>query len=67
VNKDFESIGLNLLKSIRQFVQLEAELEKEYTNTKGWLKKKVLDKLSSTDTRDKFNEENNFGRNKINR
>jgi len=52
--QDFDSIGINLLKSLRQFVQLEAELEKELTSTKGWLKKSKLDELAGMTARNKL-------------
>lgn len=52
--KDFESIGVNLIKSLKQFVLLEAELERELVSTKGWLKKSKLDELTGIATKDKI-------------
>jgi hypothetical protein len=42
------------LKSIRQLVQLETELDKELSSTKGWLKKKKLDELINMAKKDKL-------------
>ena len=37
---------MNLLKTIKQYIFLEPELEREFKSTGGWLKKKKLDELS---------------------
>ena len=34
------------MKAIRQYKYIEPELDKEFKNTGGWLKKKKLDELS---------------------
>ena len=44
-DEDFQNIAVNLVKSIRQLSQMDGELVKELTSTKGWLKKKKLDEL----------------------
>jgi hypothetical protein len=51
VREDFDSIGLNLLVAFKVFFQLEAELEKEFKNTGGWLKKKKLDQVTGVTAR----------------
>ena len=51
MREDFDSIGLNLLVAFKVFFQLEAELEKEFKNTGGWLKKKKLDQVTGVTAR----------------
>jgi len=46
VRSDLDAIALNLMKAIRQYKFIEPELDKEFKNTGGWLKKKKLDELS---------------------
>ncbi len=51
---DLQSIGTNLLQSIKQFVEIEAELEKEFKNTGGWLKKRKLDEITGQTVKKKM-------------
>jgi hypothetical protein len=37
-----------------KFLQVEAELEKEFKNTGGWLKKKKLDEITGVTARKKM-------------
>ena len=50
---DFKSIGLSILSSFLQYVDLEIELEKEFKATGGWLKKKKLDQMTGETARAK--------------
>ena len=50
---DFTSIGLSLLRSFDQYVEVEEELVKEYMLTNGWLKRQRLNKLAGESARGK--------------
>mmetsp|Transcript_5071 Transcript_5071/g.7655 ORF Transcript_5071/g.7655 Transcript_5071/m.7655 type:complete len:234 (+) Transcript_5071:3048-3749(+) len=56
-DEDFKSIGLNLLRSFRQYGYLETELEKEFKSTGGWLKKKKLDEFTGETARKKIEQQ----------
>ena len=42
------------MHSIKQFVEIEAELEKEFKNTGGWLKKRKLDEIAGQTVKKKM-------------
>lgn len=50
---DFSSVGVSLLKTMLQYVDLEIQLEKEFKNTGGWLKKKKLNEMAGETARQK--------------
>lgn len=51
INEDFASIGMNLLKSVLQFVNIETQLMKELKSSRGWLKKRMLDEFTGLTAR----------------
>lgn len=57
VEDDFKSIGCNLVKAILQFILIEQQLEKEFKQTGGWLKRKMLDEFAGITAREKQKQE----------
>ena len=55
--EDFYSIGLNLLKTFKQYIIVEKHLEKELHSNGGWLKKKKVDEMVGMTARQKMQQE----------
>lgn len=55
--EDFENIGLNLLKTFKQYIIVEKHLEKELHSNGGWLKKKKVDEMVGMTARQKMQQE----------
>lgn len=47
------SISDSLIQTIVQYTEMEVQLEKEFKNTGGWLKKKRLDEMTGETARNK--------------
>lgn len=47
-----------MLKTILQYMDIAAELEKEFKTTGGWLKKKKLDEMTGETAREKHEIQN---------
>jgi len=48
---DFDSIGVSLLTTIKNYMILEKQLESESRKTGGWLTKRKLDEVTGENAR----------------